>query len=616
MALGAGVIAVLYFGRQVFIPLAIALTLAFLLTPVVSLLQRCRMPRFPAVILAVGLLAAGAGSIGWVITGQLLSVVSLFPQYKENIHNRIQLLRGPKEGTLGTVSESVKDIRREIASASATPGSADSSAPITPIQVEAPPATAVQYLENIGYPLVAPLTEAAVVLIFAVFMLVNKEDLRNRLLRLAGVSQLNVMTQALDDAAARISRYLVMQSAVNVGFGVVAGVGLHFLGVPNAGLWGVLAAILRIVPYVGSLIAATLPFLLSLAVFTTWWPPMLVLLLYAALELVTANLVEPWLYGAHTGISPLAILVTTVGWAMLWGPAGLVLATPLTVCLVVLGRHVPNLSFLHILLGDDPVLSPEAQVYQRLLAMDPVEARQVVDQFLAENSLLNLYDLVLIPALTLAEQDRHKGALDQAREQFLFLNVGAMISELAENEPEQLEPLDSPFAGRVICYPVDDEADHIAASMLAHVLEQMGCPVITFPAHTSLGDLLSLKLSAEDVIVTSAVPPLAFAHSRTICKRLRAQLPGIRILAGIWGFSGHPEKAKGRFDRQSPDAILTTLAGAARYIAELNGGPASERDEDASIEPADSLLAPAIHASALSEAEEREGSPSNASPSV
>jgi hypothetical protein len=260
---------------------------------------------------------------------------------------------------------------------------------------------------------------------------------------------------------------------------------------------------------------------------------------------------------------------------MLWGPVGLMLSTPLTVCLVVLGRYVPQLSFLHILLGDQPVLAPEAQLYQRLLAMDQAEARDITNLFLKDRSLMELYDAVLIPALALAEQDRHKGSLDQAREEFLFLNVGEMIGEFSEHEPERKcpapaqSPAGSHFTGRVICVPVSDEADQLTAAMLAQILEQMGCSVISFLAGTPLGDLLAVKPGPDDIIFTSAVPPFAFAHSKTLHKQLHSRFPKVRIVVGIWGFSGDTEKAKLRFERQRPETILTTLSEAANYIAQL-----------------------------------------------
>jgi hypothetical protein len=238
---------------------------------------------------------------------------------------------------------------------------------------------------------------------------------------------------------------------------------------------------------------------------------------------------------------------------------------------VVLGSHVPELSFLQILLGDEPVLSPQARVYQRLLAMDPVEAREVADLFLKEKSLLELYDVVLIPALSLAEQDRHKGALDQAREEFLFLNMNEMISEFSERDIESAPHGEHGFNGRVICFPVNDEADQIAATMLSQILEQMGYPVITFSPGASVRELLAVEPTSDDVVFTSAVPPLALAHSKAVYKQLRAKFPKLRIVACIWGYTGDLTNAKERFDGQAPSAILTSLADALKYVAELSG---------------------------------------------
>jgi predicted PurR-regulated permease PerM len=575
-----GSVAILYFARQVFIPFAAALTLTFLLAPAVMWLQRCRLSRMQAVIVVIALSTVAAATLGWRITGQLLNVLTELPSYQQNIHNRIEAFRSPQQGPLGKVSQTVKGISEELSTADTVanppvgpnlPGKTALKSPgdVTQVQVVEPPKNVWQYLRDLASPLLVPLGEGTIVLVFTIFMLVKKEDLRNRLLRLAGVRQLNRMTEALDDAAARVSRYLLMQALVNATFGLLFGLGLYFIGLPNAALWGVLAGLLRIVPYVGTLVAAVFPITLSLAVFSTWLPPLLIFLLYAALELTIANFVEPWLYGTHTGISPFAILVTTVFWAMLWGPVGLILSTPLTVCLVVLGSHVPQLSFLHVLLGDQPVLAPEAQLYQRLLAMDQAEAREIADLFLKEQSLVELYDSVLIPALTLAEQDRHRGSLDQTREEFLFLNLNEMISEFSEREQDEQPRVSGRLGGRIICFPANDEADQITATMLAQLLEEGGYSVISFPVGAALRDLLAVEPGPEDVIVISAVPPFAFAHSKALYKQIHSRLPKVKVMVGIWGFSGDLDKAKARFERQQPETIVTTLAEATKYVAEL-----------------------------------------------
>jgi hypothetical protein len=456
------------------------------------------------------------------------------------------------------------------------------------VAIVAEPANEFDYIRQLATPILAPLGILGMVLIFSVFLLTEQNDLRNRVFRLAGLDHLNVMTQALDDATRRVSRYLMMQLLVNAIFGVLCGTGLYFIGVPYAVLWGGVAALLRIVPYVGSLLAASLPLLLSLAVFDHWMPPLLVFLLFATLELVTGNFVEPWLYGIHTGISALAILLTTVFWTALWGPAGLILATPLTVCVVVLGRHVPHLSFLHILLGDQPVLAAEAQVYQRLLAMDDHEARAVADVYLSENSLGQLYDSVIIPALTMAEQDRHKGALDLAREEFVFLSIKEMIAEFSEQTASS-EPADPDAAtdgemesepavapGRVLCLPVNDEADEIAAAMLAQLLELAGRPALSLPLDPSLQHLTAIVEPARsDVFCISAVPPFAFAHARTLSRLLQVRFPRTRIVIGVWGFSGDTERALQRFQPKRPDKLVTSLGDAVSYFT---GSPPAAKD--------------------------------------
>jgi hypothetical protein len=340
------------------------------------------------------------------------------------------------------------------------------------------------------------------------------------------------------------------------------------------------AGILRIVPYVGSLVAALLPLILSLAVFDNWKPPLLVFLLFATLELVTGNFIEPWLYGTHTGISSLALLLTTVFWTVLWGPAGLILSTPLTVCVVVLGRHAPQFSFLHILLGDEPVLAAEAQVYQRLLAMDDQTARAVSDLYLTDNSLVQLYDSVLIPALTMAEQDRHKGALDKTREEFLFLSVKEMLAEFSE-QTLRIEPIEhSPaaFSGRVICLPASDEADEISAAMLAQLLEQAGCAALAFPLDSSLQHSVSLVAPDEkDVFIISALPPFAFARARTLGRQLQVRFPRTKLVIGVWGFTGDIETALQRFQPSRPDKLVTSLADAVKFVTPVS--PASLEPE-------------------------------------
>jgi len=310
-----------------------------------------------------------------------------------------------------------------------------------------------------------------------------------------------------------------------------------------------------------------------MAVFDHWIRPLLVLLLFGTLELITSNSIEPWLYGTNTGVSSLALILTAVFWSALWGPAGLILSTPLTVCVVVLGRYVPQFSFLHILLGDEQALVEEAQVYQRLLAMDDQEARSVVARYLKDHSLIQLCDAVLVPALTLAEHDRHKGALDPAREEFLFLSIKEMLTEFAENplapDADDIEAdvaKTVPPTGRILCVPASDEADEVTAAMLALLLEQTGCTALPFPLDRGLGQLALVQPLASDIFCISALPPFAFAHARTLSSQLRVRFPGIRIVVGVWGFTGATEQALERFQMPRPEKLVTSMADAIQGV--------------------------------------------------
>lgn len=567
-----GTIAALYFAREVLIPFAFALTLTFLSIPAVDLLQRLHFGRALSVLTTVLVSMAVAGGIAWIIANQLVEVANQLPLYRENIRGKIDSFQHPVTGRVGKAADSLEEIARELSNPDAeSPGTATYPRNVpepASVRVVDAPASGWAELRNLGGPVLTPLAQSGVVIIFSVFMLLKKEDLRNRVLRLAGVGQLNLMTQALDDAASRVSRYLLMQFLVNAGFGSLFGFGLYWIGLPDPALWGVVAALLRIVPYVGTLTAATLPLALSLAVFDGWLKPVLVLFLAAGLEMIIANVLEPWLYGTHVGISSLALLVTAVFWAILWGPAGLILSTPLTVCLVVLGRYVPHLSFLHILLGDDPALSSEARIYQRLLAMDQPEAQAIVDRFLKERPLLELYDSVLIPALSLAEQDRHKGAISTAREEFLFLSINEMIAEFSEYQ-EAGEVKNA--RGRIFCLPAHDRADEVTASMLAQLVEQLGFAALAFPIDgTSPVEWMTLlEVEASDILCISALPPYAFAPARALCKQIRERFPKLNVVVCVWGFGGDRTKAKARFDRTPPDRLCTSLAGALESIQEL-----------------------------------------------
>jgi predicted PurR-regulated permease PerM len=353
------VIATLYLARVVFIPLALALLLTILLTPVVVFLERIKLPRIVAIILVVAFLFSVIGLLGWKASQQFVDMTDELPFYKKTLEDKIRTIKSSQPSGLNKASDAMKELEKEIIST--TPGSslatdsrrpAPGSSKSKPMEVEVvPPSNPLESVET----MLGPLATAGVVVIFTIFMLAGREDLRNRFLRLVG-GRLSVMTQALDEATRRINRYLLLQLLVNIGYGLVVGTVLYFIGIPSASLWGVSAGALRFLPYAGPPIAALMPIVLSLALFPGWHHALATLGLFVVLEVMVSNFVEPFLYGAHVGLSPLAVLVAAVFWTLIWGFPGLVLATPLTVCLVVGGRYVPSLAFLNILLGDEPVL--------------------------------------------------------------------------------------------------------------------------------------------------------------------------------------------------------------------------------------------------------------------
>ena len=595
-------ITALYFGRQVFIPLALGLIFSFLLTPFVSQLEKFHMSRVPAVFIVMALAFALVGTLSWGVAGQLVEVMAHISDYKSNLDDKIQSLHAQKDGNLSKATTTVRELNKELGAVpgqisnqaqAKEPGSGRAARPI-PVQVAPPPSDLVQDLRSLLGPLAGVLETAVIVIIFTVFMLLKREDLRNRAIRLAGRSQLSLMTQALDDAGRRLSRYLLLQFVVNAGYGLLFGVGLYFIGVPHAFLWAVLAALLRFVPYIGTLAAAALPILMSLALFPGWHHAGLAFGVFVVLEVVVSNFVEPALYGGHTGMSSLAILVAAIFWATLWGPVGLILSTPLTVCLVVLGRYVPQLNFLEVVLGDEPVLTAAQRFYQRLLATDQEEARTIAESHLKENSLESLYESILIPALKLAEQDDQLDSLEDDTKRFVLRSTRELIEDLGDEVgPDQSSrdansdvrgrrhpPKDSATIPRIACMPVRNGADELVAIMLTQLLRHAGC--YARPLKAGAEDDMSTAVSPDQfrIVCVSSFAPLAVAQTRTLCRRLRAENAGLKIIVGVWDFEGGAEKARERLGTSCPGMVVTTLADALSQIREATDSVSAGSDDN------------------------------------
>lgn len=576
-------IAALYAGRQVFIPVALALVLSFLLTPVVTLLEKIHFGRLPAVLTVLVLSFAFMGAVTWGVASQLVQIMVELPDYKENLDLKIQALHSQKNGNLSKATATVQELNKEL---TAVPGEISanlaknreqamrSAHPIS-VQVAQPPTGFVEDLRSLLGPLAGPLETAAIVIIFTLFMLIKREDLRNRAIRLAGRGKLNVMTQALDDAGRRLSRYLLLQCLVNAGYGLLFGIALYFVGVPHALLWGVFAGVMRFVPYIGSLIAAIGPIAMALAVFPGWHHAGLAFAFFVILELLVSNVVEPLLYGAHTGISSLAILVAAVFWATLWGPVGLILSTPLTVCLIVLGRHVPQLNFLEVVLGDEPVLLPEQCIYQRLLATDMEEARAVAENYLKENSLENLYELVILPALKLAEHDRRASVLGDSAKTFVFESMKEMIEYFGDayGEPQTTDAEDGEsrpqeFLGNAACVPATSGADELVAMMLGQLLRRSNCRAGELKSGSPEEIAASISHGDYRMVVVSSISSISASEARVLCKKLGG-ISGLHIVIGLWSFESN--MARQRLGLGCTGFVTTSLSeaiGEVRRIAD------------------------------------------------
>jgi predicted PurR-regulated permease PerM len=582
-------IAALYFGRELFIPLALALVFSFLLTPLVSLLEKVRLGRVGSVLTVLVLAFALAGTVTWKVAGQLVEIMVQLPDYKANLDTKIKLLHASSSGNLSKATATVQELNKELAavpgqisSAKAQDGESRATHPIHPIpvQVAQPPSNLVQDLRALLGPLAGPMETAAIVIIFTLFMLIRREDLRNRAIRLAGRGRLNVMTQALDDAGRRLSRYLLLQCMVNAGYGAVFGLALYVIGIPHALLWGVFAAVFRFVPYIGTLIAAALPVALGLAVFPGWYHAGLTLMVFVALELIVGNFVEPLLYGAHTGISSLAILVAAVFWALIWGPVGLILSTPLTVCLIVLGRHVPQLSFLEVMLGDEPVLLPEQCFYQRLLATDQDEARAIAEAHLKENSLESLYDSIILPTLKLAEHDLQSDALDEDTRRRTFRNVKELVEDLGDQYAEDHsgnaeDQVDRERSRRdaarskasIACIAAGSGADGLVTTMLVQLLRQSGFGARELRADLAETILAEVSQGDYGIVCVSSISPFAVGEARSLCRRLHARFPSLRIVIGFWSFAS--DTARQRLGPSCAASVSTTLPDALAQIRRL-----------------------------------------------
>ena len=597
LAVGVVIVSALYFAREVFVPLALALLLSFALGPLVIALRRWRIGRVPSVIAAVICASLILLGIGALIASQLAILAGNLPEYRYNITEKIHSLRGATSGggMLGSISDMLKDLSNEIAKPAQVPNKAEapsnslvrpgpSATPASqeqqpvPVEIRPPSETPIEVIKTVAGPLLAPVATTGVVIVFVVFFLLQREDLRDRFIWLAGARDLNRTTRALDDAARRLSRYLLTQSSVNASFGLLIGIGLWLIGVPNPLLWGLLSMLLRFVPYIGSVIAVAFPAAVSFAVDPGWSMFFWTISLYAVVEPIIGQVVEPFLYGRTTGLSPVAVVVAAAFWTWLWGPVGLLLSTPLTLCLVVLGRHVERLEFLNIALGDKPALSPEESFYQRMLAGDSDEAAQQAEEFLKKEPLSVYYDQIAVRGLALAQLDVNRGALDHERRVQLKEAVDGVIADLSEHDDiAQVPGAQGWTEGQVVlCIAGRGSLDEAVAAMLAQLLQKQGIGARTVPSRdVSPANIARLDVAGVQMACLSFLEAGGLTSARYLVRRLRRRLPNVKILLGLWTLSDEQAKSRDALRETGADIIVTSLGQAVTEVDKVTRGEES-----------------------------------------
>ena len=599
----AAIVAALYFGREVLLPMALAVLLSFVLAPPVKLLQRLYLPRFAAVTIVVLLAFGVIFGLGTLMFAQVTQLAGDLPRYQSNLAEKIQTLHGAAtaSGTLEQASQVLQSLQKELdrpKNGKPAPATPDGSAiPNRPIQVEVrqPDPGALQTLATLIAPLIHPLATTGIIIIFVVFILLQQQDLRNRLIRLAGSHDLQRTTLAMDDAGKRLSRLFLMQLALNAAFGLIIGIGLWAIGVPSAPLWGLLAMVLRFVPYIGAIVAAIFPLIVATAVDPGWSMMLMTAALFLVVEPLIGHVIEPMLYGHSSGLSPVAVVVSATFWTWLWGPIGLVLATPLTMCLVVLGRHVERLKFLEVLLGDRPALSPSESAYQRMLAGDPIETTEQAQSLLKDRTLTEYYEQILMGALRLAWADSQRGRLEQPETQRIRDTVSEVVEDLESHKDSRNAPVEdanpagnltqleesvsaevlplpsvNQVEGTVICIPGLGLLDETVAMPFAQLLRREGIPAEAKETETlSLSKLFSLNTKDVALICLCYLEHATPAQLHYTARRLRRKATSVPTLVCIFNEAGQTGDGDPQQLPEGVEFLQGSLSAGVKRVSEL-----------------------------------------------
>jgi predicted PurR-regulated permease PerM/CheY-like chemotaxis protein len=557
------VIAALYWGQKILIPFALAVLLTFVLTPPVCWLERRGLRRISSVLLVACLAFLLLGAAGWAVMTQVSSLVDDLPRYKNKVRERVgQLQSSGRRGWLRTVQDFLDEIEKAGQPVEAGQG------PVVRFEPARPSLSA--QLQALAGRFLGVFTTALAVLFLVICMLIYREDLRNQLIRLAGSGRLVLTTRALDETGQRIARYLLGRSLVNIAFGVAVGLGLFMIGVPYGTLWGFLAGAFRFVPSVGVWFVAPFPTALALLNSSGLTQPLLVIALFLALELLNGNVIERRVYGPSIGIAPVPLLLSIMFWTGLWGTIGLVLATPMMVCLAVLGKYVRQLDLLAVLLGSRPALKAEARYYQRLLARDRYEAETILKDYLGQHPIAKLYDEVLVPALGLIRRGRQGGELRPDDAEFVLRTTRELLENLEQRVPLAATCPDSADQVRILALPACDEVDELPLLMLRDLCRSGGHEVrLAGVGDQSPGMLALVQQGRPAVVVIGMLAPGELAQAHYLCQRLRSQFHSVRIVVGCWGHRRKPKKSCKRLLAAGADRVVTTLREARAHLAKL-----------------------------------------------
>jgi len=589
LTIAALIICFLYLAGLIVQPLVIAALLSFILAPVMRRLRIWGVPKVVSALFSVALTLTAIGALGATLVMQGRQLAEDLPKYENNLRAKIQGLSGAPiaSGVLERASGTLRDLRNELnrtENSDPSPSVAHEGAKLLPVEVHQPEPKGLEALANLVRPLLSPLASSALVVLFLLFLLLQREDIRDRLLRIAGTADLQRSTAALDDAATRLGRFFLMQTLLNSGFGIFIATSLSIIGVPNAVLWGILAGLMRFVPFIGSLIAAFFPVAVAAGADPGWSMAVMTAALFMVSTPAAGQIIEPLVYGQRTGLSPVAVVLSTLFWTLLWGPIGLLLATPLTVCLVVLGKHIEGLRFINVLLGDEPPLLPEERCYQRLLAGDATDAADQAEEELKTQSLSAYYDAIPMKALILAQGDAAEGKLSSEKQQAIRTTVDEIIEVLSDYEDanplaiedtskeeivSEVTSTQPESIGSGLCVPSRSSLDEAASAMLAQILDKRAIKAVALPIETSrtakklLVDVPDAQLVCLSYFGSTAKP----AHVRYQIRRFKRALPRARFLACFWMLGGDSEKVEDWKVAVGADFVATSLDQAALICA-------------------------------------------------